>query len=60
MTVLRVLWTVCVMALVVWLLRSGNPVGGLVVVPIAAVWLRREVEAGRVASRLPQALRRQP
>jgi hypothetical protein len=48
----RVLYTVAVMAVVVWLLRTGNPVGGLLIVPTAAVWLRREAESGRLAARL--------
>jgi len=45
---LRLVYTVAVMALVVWLLRHGNPVGGLLLVPAAAVWLRREAESGRL------------
>jgi hypothetical protein len=40
------------MVVVIWLLRTGNPVGGLLVVPIAAVWLRREAESGRLAARV--------
>src|SRR3954453_9608426 len=50
MIVLRLLYTALVMVVVIWLLRSGNPVGGLLVVPAAAVWLRREAESGRLAA----------
>jgi hypothetical protein len=42
---------------VIWLLRTGNPLGGLLVVPAAAVWLRHEAESGRLATRLRRALR---
>jgi hypothetical protein len=31
----------------VWLLSTGNPVGGLIIVPILAIWIRRAAEAGR-------------
>ena len=37
---LRLLYTATVMVLVIWLLRNGNPVGGLLLVPVAAVWLQ--------------------
>jgi hypothetical protein len=52
MLVLRLAYTAVVMAVVIWLLRSGNPLGGLLVVPAAAVWLRREAESGRLAARV--------
>jgi hypothetical protein len=52
MMIVRLLYTAAVMVAVVALLRSGNPVGGLLVVPAAAVWLRREAESGRLAARL--------
>jgi len=58
MIVLRLVYTAAVMVVVVWLLRAGNPVGGLLVVPAAAVWLRREAESGRLAARAGRALRR--
>jgi hypothetical protein len=45
------------MVVVIWLLRSGNPLGGLLVVPAMAVWLRREAETGRLAARLRRAQR---
>jgi hypothetical protein len=52
MLVLRLVYTAVVLAVVIWLLRSGNPLGGLLVVPAAAVWLRREAESGRLAARV--------
>jgi hypothetical protein len=54
---LRLLYTAAVMVVVIWLLRSGNPVGGLLLVPAAAVWLRREAESGRLALRVRQTFR---
>jgi hypothetical protein len=57
MIVLRLLYTAVVMVVVIWSLRSGDPVGGLLVVPAAAVWLRREAESGRLAARARRALR---
>ena len=36
MIALRLIYTAAVMAVVIWLLRSGNPVGGLLVAPAAA------------------------
>jgi protein-S-isoprenylcysteine O-methyltransferase Ste14 len=57
MIVLRLLYTGAVMVLVIWLLRTGNPVGGLLLVPAAAVLLRREAESGRLATRVRRALR---
>jgi hypothetical protein len=53
---LRLLYTIAVMAMVIWLLRAGNPIGGLLVVPAAAVWLRREAESGRLAARARRLL----
>ena len=57
MIVLRLAHTATVMVVVIWLLRTGNPVGGLLVVPATAVWLRHEAESGRLATRLRRALR---
>jgi hypothetical protein len=57
MIVLRLAYTAAVMVVVVWLLRTGNPLGGLLVVPAAAVWLRREAESGRLTTRLRRARR---
>ena len=57
MLVLRLVYTAAVMVVVVWLLRSGNPVEGLLLVPAAAVWLRTEAESGRLAARVRRAPR---
>jgi hypothetical protein len=57
MIALRLAYTAAVMVVVIWLLRTGNPVGGLLLVPAAAVWLRREAESGRLSARLRRALR---
>jgi hypothetical protein len=57
MIVLRLLYTAAVMVVVIWMLRAGNPVGGLLLVPAAAVWLRREAESGRLATRVRRVLR---
>ena len=48
MFALRLLYTAAVMILVIWLLKTGNPLGGLVIVPAVAVCLRHEVESGRL------------
>jgi len=56
MIAVRLLYTAAVMVVVIWLLRAGNPVGGLLLVPAAAVWLRREAESGRLAARLRRRL----
>jgi uncharacterized membrane protein len=55
---LRLVYTAAVMVVVIWLLRNGNPVGGLLLVPVAAVWLRREAESGRLAVHARRALGR--
>jgi hypothetical protein len=57
MLVLRLLYTAAVMVVVIWLLRTGNPVGGLIIVPAAAVWFGREAESGRLAARVRRAPR---
>jgi hypothetical protein len=57
MIALRLIYTATVMVVVIWLLRTGNPIGGLFVVPAAAVWLRREAESGRLAARARRTLR---
>lgn len=44
MIVLRLVYTAAVMVVVISLLRAGYPIGGLLLVPAAAVWLRREAE----------------
>jgi hypothetical protein len=48
---LRFVYSAAVMVLVVWLLKSGRPLGGLLIVPAAAVWLRHEAESGRLVER---------
>jgi hypothetical protein len=53
---LRIGFTIAVMALVVWLLAAGMPLGGLVIVPLLAVWLRQAAESGRL-TRLVRRLR---
>ena len=58
MIVLRLAYTAAVTVLVISLLRTGNTLGGLLVVPATAVWLRQEAESGRLATRLRRALRR--
>jgi hypothetical protein len=57
MVLLRVVYTAAVMVLVVWLLRTGRPLGGLLIAPAAAIWLRHEVESGRLANRVRRAPR---
>jgi hypothetical protein len=48
MLALRLGYTVAVMAVVIWLSSSGKPFGGLVIVPLVAVWLRHAAETGRL------------
>jgi hypothetical protein len=48
MLALRIAFTAVVMVLVVWLLATGHPLGGLLVVPALAVWLRHAAESGRL------------
>jgi hypothetical protein len=45
---LRVAYTAIVLVVVVWLLRDGKPLGGLVIVPLLAIWLRQSAESGRL------------
>ena len=49
MVLLRLAYTGLVMAGVVWLLRNGQPIGGLVLLPLLAIWLRRKAESGQLA-----------
>jgi Flp pilus assembly protein TadB len=44
----RIAFTAVVMAVVVWLLLSGKPLGGLLIVPLVAIWIRRAAESGRL------------
>jgi hypothetical protein len=48
MLALRLGFTIAVMAVAVWLALAGHPFGGLVLVPLAAIWLRRAVETRRL------------
>ncbi|HYY76722.1 MAG TPA: hypothetical protein VE644_10430 [Gaiellaceae bacterium] len=48
MLALRGVFALAVMAIVVWLLLSGHPVGALVTV-IAAISIRRAADSGRLA-----------
>jgi hypothetical protein len=52
--VLRSALALLALGIVVWLLRSGLPFGAVAVV-LTAVWLRREVESGRLRRRLRHA-----
>ena len=52
MVLARLAYTALVMAGVVWLLRSGQPLGGLVILPLLAIWLRRKAESGPLAHRV--------
>jgi hypothetical protein len=45
---LRVAFTIAVVVVVVWLLSAGEPLGGLLIVPLIAVWVRRAAESGRL------------
>jgi hypothetical protein len=56
MIALRLVYTAAVMFVVIWLLRTGNPVGGLILLPAAAVWLRRYAESGRLLARVRRVL----
>jgi hypothetical protein len=60
MLALRFAYTAAVMVVVIWLLRTGYPLGGLLLVPAGAVWLRREVDSGRLSARVRRAPRRRP
>ena len=57
MILLRLAYTAAVMVVVIWLLRTGNPLGGLLIVPALAVWFCREAESGRLQARVRRALR---
>jgi hypothetical protein len=43
MLALRVAFTAAVMAVVVWLLLTGRPLGALLIVPALAVWARESL-----------------
>jgi hypothetical protein len=48
MLALRAAFTLSVMVVVLWLASHGQPFGGLVIVPLAAVWIRHAAETGRL------------
>jgi hypothetical protein len=57
MLLLRLVFTSAVMVVVVWLVATGRPLVGLVLVPLLALWLLRAAESGRLtrfARRLPK------
>ena len=53
----RVAYTAAIVILVVWLLKTGRPLGGLLIVPLAAIWLRHEAESGEPTRRVRRGLR---
>ncbi len=55
MLALRFAFTAIVMVVVVWLSTNGQPLGGLVMVPLLAISLRRAAESGRL-TRLAQSI----
>ena len=57
MIFVRLAYTAAVMVLVVWLLKTGRPLGGLLIAPAAAVWLRHEAESGRLMNRVGRTSR---
>jgi hypothetical protein len=52
----RFAYTAAVMAVVIWLLSTGRPLGGLLIVPLAAVWLRQKAESGQLAAAARRAI----
>jgi hypothetical protein len=42
---LRIAFTAAVFVLMVWLLLDGKPLGGLLIVPLLAVWIRTAAES---------------
>ena len=46
------------MVAVVWLSITGRPFGGLVLVPLAAIWMRRAAEGGRLSQFARRAVNR--
>ena len=48
MLALRFLFTAAVTAGCVWLLSTGKPLGGLVILPPLAIWVRHAAESGRL------------
>ena len=50
MLALRLAFTAVAATVCVWLLATGKPLGGLVIVPVLAIWLRQAAESGRLTS----------
>jgi hypothetical protein len=48
MLALRLLFTAVVTVGCVWLLSTGKPLGGLVMLPALAVWVRHAAESGHL------------
>jgi Flp pilus assembly protein TadB len=48
MLALRLVFTAAVTAGCVWLLSTGKPLGGLVILPALAVWVRHAAESRRL------------
>jgi hypothetical protein len=46
---LRIAFTVAVIGVVVWLFSTGRPLGGLLIVPLVAIWLRQAAESGQLS-----------
>ena len=56
---LRIAFTATVMVIIVWLLVTGRPLGGLLIVPALAIWIRRAAESGRL-TQLAQRVAKKP
>jgi len=48
MLALRIGFTAVATAVCIWLLSTGHPLGGLVFVPVIAVWIRHAAESGQL------------
>ena len=48
MLALRTAFTAAATAVCVWLMATGKPLGGLVIIPVLAVSLRHAAESGRL------------
>ena len=42
---LRLAFTLGAVAIMMWLLVTGHPLGGLVIVPLLAIWVRQRFES---------------
>ena len=43
----RLVFTLVVVGITIWLLATGYPLGGLLIFPLLAVWVRHAVERAR-------------